>query len=293
MDQKFVGILSVIVASLLFGIHVAINKVGLNEGLHPLSFTLFRAYLAILILLPFVILNRHDGGKIKRRLGPLATLGLVGYGVGPLALFYGLNATTAVNSGFLLQTEPLFITLYGLILLKERVGLRGLAGILALVAGAYLFTTSGSLLIFNPGDLLILITAASWALEAVIYKSRLRELNLFASVFMGYVFGSLLIFASYLALSPPVPSGGWGWILASSVTIAFTMVLYYNAIRLIGAIYATALIYILSALFAAGIAVLSLGESIGPVQGVGAVLILAGAAWLSREAGSRNQQALF
>jgi drug/metabolite transporter (DMT)-like permease len=72
--------------------------------------------------------------------------GVIGFGgvIGPVLLMVGLQRTAASTSSLLLNLETVFTTLIAIALFGERLGVRAIAALAALVSGAALLT-------FEPG----------------------------------------------------------------------------------------------------------------------------------------------
>jgi len=108
--------------------------------------------------------NRLKGHDWRWLMAAIAAGGVLG----PLALFYGLRWTSGYVAGLLLNFEAVFTVALGAVLSSERVGKRGLGGILLVLAGAVLLSGVGPSVIgaIRPlGPLLVVAACACWGLD--------------------------------------------------------------------------------------------------------------------------------
>jgi drug/metabolite transporter (DMT)-like permease len=173
-----------------------------------------RMIFASLILLPFVLFSRSLRGNLAR-LSPkdVALLALAGLF---LALHFmlwisSLSLTGVTSSVVFVTTNPLFVALYTIVVLKERVARTFWFGLgLALLGG--LVIGGGDILGGGArwqGDLLALGGAVAIA-GYFLVGSRLRKrLTLFSYVFPVYSFAAAILFAA--ALVTHMQFTGFGW----------------------------------------------------------------------------------
>ncbi len=185
---------AILAATLLWGVSTSAAKLALLDW-PPLTQAWLRFVVALLVLIPF---NRMMGSRLALGRMP-ALLGLIG-----VALFYalhnlGLQFTSGVNASLILDGgTPALMIVLGAFLLRERPGRRAGAGLLISLAGigvVVLANDSSGFGSFGLGDVLIIVSAALWALYAVIGK------NVFAAEgVMPVVSGSSLYGVLFLAL---------------------------------------------------------------------------------------------
>jgi len=156
-------------ATLLWGVSTSAAKLALLDW-PPFTQAWLRFVVALLVLIP---LNRMMGSRLALGRMP-ALLGLIG-----VALFYalhnlGLQFTSGVNASLILDGgTPALMIVFGAVLLRERPGRRAGAGLLISLGGigvVVLANDSSGFGSLGLGDLLIVVSAALWALYAVIGK---------------------------------------------------------------------------------------------------------------------------
>lgn len=172
----------------------------------------YRMLFSTIVLLPFVLSSNETMAELRRLGGvDLALLSLSGLFLSLhfMSWIASIFLTGVASSIVLVTTTPLFVALYSVFVLRERVpvlfwvGL-GLAALGALVIGGGDIFEGG---MRWKGDLLALLGAIA-AGGYFIVGSRLRKrLSLLAYVFPVYLTATVIIFA--VALSWRLPVGGY------------------------------------------------------------------------------------
>jgi drug/metabolite transporter (DMT)-like permease len=151
---------------------------GLHETMPPIALSFWRWAVALLILLPFALpLLRGKGALLRRHLGILSVLAILGVTNFNTFVYVGLQTTTATNAVLTVSTTPVLIVALSFLLLGQPVSGRQGVGILVSLAGVAVIVSGGdpgSLagLRINHGDLWVLAAVASWALYSVCLRWR-------------------------------------------------------------------------------------------------------------------------
>lgn len=261
----------------------------------PEVLSAWRFLLGALVLLPWVGLREGiDWRGLRRHALPLGVMAVVGIGGFNLALFHGMRHTSAMNGALIMALCPLLITVFGALLTREAVQPRQLAGLASGLSGVLLVISGGSWarlasLSFAPGDLLVLLAAACWALYSVIPRRFIPGLPTLqvttASVTLGGVFLGLNALLSQGSLLTPAPLSVLASVAAMGLFGSGVAYLWWNAgVRAAGP-GAAAVFMNLVPVFTALIGV-ALGQPLTPVYVAGTALVLAGV-WLSTFAPGR------
>ena len=226
-----------------------------------------------------LILNRvkfsdfHKSVLIKGLV--LGVLMFLGYGLQTA----GLNYTTASRSGFITYFYALLVPLFQFLILRKRPLLVNLGGLAVAFTGLSLITGglgSGSM---NPGDLLTLLSAASYSIYIVLLNlwsadenpSVLTALQLLVTALFSFLF--VPFFEEPVLISHPAL-----WLnllylsLLGSVVAVYVMTRFQNSITPTRA----ALLYSLEPVFSVILAVLILREHFSGLQIIGSLLIISG-----------------
>jgi drug/metabolite transporter (DMT)-like permease len=166
---------------------------ALHTDIPPIALSFWRWTTALLILLPFALPGLCAQWPLLLRHWPLLTLlGILGITNYNTFAYLGLQDTTATNGVLLSSATPVIIVALSFLLLKQRVRLPQLLGILLSLVGVVVIATEGrpqSLggMTLNRGDLWILAAGLDWALYSVCLRWRPSELEplTFLSAIMG------------------------------------------------------------------------------------------------------------
>ncbi len=160
----------------------------------PYRFLFYRYFLAsILFAIPYLLLRRK---KINRRqIKTVVLIESLGTVFNLIVLYYGLSLTSAIEASLIGTTGPIFITLAGVLLLKERqeklewlgLGL-SLFGTILIVLTNHQQTTSISLL----GNLLILAYNFLNALYLILAKKYYKNISKSAAGTISFLTGLIL-----------------------------------------------------------------------------------------------------
>jgi drug/metabolite transporter (DMT)-like permease len=221
---------------------------------------------------------------VLRRAPPLrdrafALLGLI-LAVTLVVQFWGTDLAGAAAGSLLTLTTPVFVALLAPVLLGEPTRPRQWAGIALALAGAVLVSgpsRGGSLL----GDVLLLMSALTWALFTVAGAPRVREL------------GALTVTAGASAWAIPFMLPGMAWELLSGHRLQLTQGAVLSALYL--GLFATALAwwawyrgverlpaatsgvaFLLQPVFGVGLSIPVFGLRPGPGFAAGSVLVAVG-----------------
>lgn len=268
----------------IWGLNVTVVKLLLHS-FQPLGLSVARFIIVTSVFAVLVPATEGSPAVKPRHLPLLVLAGLTGIWLNQVAFTYGLQRTTAANMTLLMATIPIFVGLGALGLGWERPGWRhwtgiaiGFGGVAMVVLGA---PHQGSLSSGLLGDLLALLTAASWATYSLLLRP-LMQLYSAPRISLYVVAVGLLVL---LPLGVPQLAGmrasvftGHIWVLLiySSVgSVVLTNIFWYTGIHQLGPARATVYSYFqpfAGLVFAVGI----LREPISLPQVIGGGTILAG-----------------
>lgn len=195
-----------------------------------------------------------------------------------------LRLTSVASAVALVCTNPIFVGLLSLAL-GERPGWPLWLGIGLSVGGSVLIAW-GDLALGGPallGDLLALVGAMAASAYLLVGRRARTETTLFSYVSLVYLVAGLVLLGTALALGLPLPPGAdWPWLVLLALlpqVVGHTTVNW--AVRRLPA-SAVAVAILGEPVGAALWAFLLFREVIGPLQGVGMALVLAGILWTLR-----------
>jgi len=264
-----------ILMTLIWGGTFASIKVAL-EYVSPLLLLGLRFSSALVFSL---ILNRVRIGDFTRSVAGkglvLGILMFLGYGLQTV----GLNYTTASRSGFITYFYALLVPVFQFLILRRKPLLVNLGGLAIAFTGLSLITGglgSGSM---NRGDLLTLLSAASYSIYIVCLNlwsenenpSVLTALQLLVTALLAFTF--IPFFEKPVLVSHPLLWMNLLYLsLLGSVVAVYVMTRFQNSLTPTRA----ALLYSLEPVFSVILAVLILREQFSGLQVAGSFLIVAG-----------------
>jgi drug/metabolite transporter (DMT)-like permease len=279
---------------LIWGANFSVVKYAVSE-LPPLAFNALRFGGASLLILFLSWLVEKDL-RVARRDWPLLVLtAFFANSVYQILFIQGIARTRASHSSLILATTPIWVALFGVLSHSEKLSRRNILGILLAFAGLCLLIGGGgselSLGVQTlTGDALIFSATLIWASYTVILR-RLTRLNAVLKVTAWMlVFGAIPLvmvgLPDLIALDwGSVSTKGWlGLAYSAVLAIALGYIIWNTSVKRLGSTR-TAIYSYIQPLAGVGIAWATLGETMGPLQALGAVGILAGVALARQQAG--------
>lgn len=268
------GIAMALSSAILFGF---VNVVAKGGTVAPLLLAGLTYLVAGVLAAPTLRSFRPDTKDLPI-LGGMVVLGGV---LAPAALFFGLREAAAVDASLLLTCEMVFTSALATVLLGERLRPSAALGILLLLAASVAValgaTRSGQSTLL--GAMLILGAAFGWAVDNILgarLMGRYRPIHMLAVKGLG---GGAIALLAFVALGglPVVPQDQWWRVLfVGGLGIGASAFCFYIALRTIGATRTSALCLPTSALAGAAGGAVVLGEELGFVHGLAALLLAAG-----------------
>jgi drug/metabolite transporter (DMT)-like permease len=273
-----------VLANVLWSLNYATTKYAF-ERWNPLAFSGLR-FTAAGLAMAAIVLRLEGSLRVARRDAPRVVLaGATGIFLNQLTFNYALDYTAAANVALILGAAPAFTAAFAVALGHERVRPVHWLALGVSLAGVALVVQGGSGLegFSLKGDVLAICAALTWAAYSVMLRPLFGRYSAMRLSTLMILVGAVLMapFAAVQLASQNFADIGalrWGALGYSTVfPLVVTNVLYFAALRRVGAARATLFMYLqpfLGALFAA----LLLGEAIGGIQIVGGVFIVGGVA---------------
>jgi len=275
--------LGMLVVCLIWGVNFSVTKLAIGQ-MPALPFTAIRFTLASLLL--WLVLRTLEGpaelphAAVRR----LVVLGVVGNTLYQLAFVLGLAHTTATNSSLIIATVPTVVAVFAGVLGIEQITRRmwtgialGTIGVVLVIATSGVEFSSATLL----GDLLTVLGVLCWAGYTVGLRRLPADISPLRVTMVTTVAGTPgLVLAGLPGMArmtwSAVPGTAWvALIYATLFSLVVAYILWNRSVQAVGGTR-TAIYMCLTPLVAVVAAWLLLGEHAQPLQGIGAVLIVAG-----------------
>jgi drug/metabolite transporter (DMT)-like permease len=270
-----------VLAAALFGAGVPASK-SLLAGLTPFQLAGLLYLGAALGVAPAAV--RSGGLRLPsaRDRGRLRLAGAVAAGgvCGPLLLLFGLRLAGAASVSLWLSFEIAATALVGVLFFRDRIGVRGAAGVLCALAGAALLGAREGASGIAAGGL-VLAACACWGLDnqltALIDSIRPSQIAFWKGLVAGAANLAIGLASAPLAVSAAQIAAAIG---VGTLAYGASIALLISASQSLGATRAQS-VFASAPFFGAGFAMLFLGEPLGAAHLAAALSFAAGAALLS------------
>lgn len=171
-------------AALCFAISFVLIRV-LSDSLHTFQIVLFRAIIAIVLLLPW-LLRAGPRALATTKWGMYGMRAIVAY-VAMVCWFYALGRMVLADASALQFTMPLWAVILAVLFLGERAGLSRWVATLVGFAGALVIIRPG-MIETNLAAIAALVSAALYSVGNIFIKALSRTENATAIAFLGFVY---------------------------------------------------------------------------------------------------------
>ncbi|MEJ2119562.1 MAG: DMT family transporter [Alphaproteobacteria bacterium] len=259
----------------------------LQGAITPVALTFWRLLLAAAILLPFAILPLwRDRLALRREWPKLIVFSVIGLASFNVMVYFGLGSTTAINGSLVNSASPIFVIVISWFGLGERSTWRQYVGVVVSLLGVSAILSRGDperllALQFGLGDLVILGAVFLWALYSTLLRHWPSALKPISFVAMTIVISVVALVPAYAVEYSVVGGFTLTWnvvfgIAYMAILASITGYMLWNfGARAVGAGKASLFLHLIPA-FAAGQAMLLLGETLRLFHLAGIVLILSG-----------------
>lgn len=280
MVKFYMGLM--LVTSLLWGGNFVVAKTLVAHA-SPMTLTLVRWLIAVIVLLPLVWWKEKKLVPAKAALVPLFLMGITGVALFNIFQFLALERTTSTNAGLISTMNTMSIALFSFAFLKEKInGLQLLAMVLSLI-GVFLVLSKGDWQLLwhfqlNTGDLWMVAAVCVWGLYSVCSKWAMQTTSpLMATLYAG-LFGVLILVPFTITdftFSEIDSSFILSLLYTGVISTVVCMVFWNIGVQQLGA--TTSGIFLnFNPIFTALLAFLFIGEQLSWLQGIGGIIVILG-----------------
>ena len=254
----------------------------------PWTLAFLRWSIAFLVLLPFCWYSIIQNLPVFRQYWvTLAFLGFLGMWICGAVVYFALKYTTATNGTLIYTTSPIMVVILEWQFRGRTMIAREFIGILLSISGIFAIVFQGSIqqflqLEFSLGDLLILLSAVSFALYSLILKR-----SVFSNVPSHTMF-AIVCFAGAATIFPfavfeifyfqKFPTGGQEWLNITGIVFfssILSFLIFQIGVNKVGPSMTSLFMYLLP-LYGVGLSVILLNEAIELYHVLGSILIISG-----------------
>lgn len=286
--RRFLPYLILVIPPLCWAGNFVVGR-AVHADVPPAALTFWRWVVATAVLAPFAAADLwRRRARLRGHLGRIALLALTGVVAFQFAVYQGLHTTTAISGTLIIAIIPVAIPLVAFLLEGTRVSLTQAAGIAISFAGVTIIILKGDMaalsgFAFTPGDAWMLVAVIAWSLYSVLIRARPTDLPPAPFLLAIVLVGLVLLVPAYVWETAvgggfrPTPSAllAVGYVGVFASVVAF--ICWNEGVARIGAARAGLYIHLMP-VFAAGLAMLFLGERLHGYHAAGVALIAAGLA---------------
>jgi len=196
MSKRTWALLAAMMVSLIYGVSFTIAKDVMPTYIKPFGFILLRVFGAAILFWLVSFFGPKE--KIQRNDFPrIIAAAFFGVALNMLTFFKGLSYTSPISSAVIMVTTPIIVLILSAIIMKERMEIRKIFGILLGLFG------TGFLILYGKsignatnamlGNFLVFINAVSYAFYLIVVKKLMDKYNAFTFVKWIYTFGLLMV----------------------------------------------------------------------------------------------------
>lgn len=284
-EQKIRGVVAILGASVMWAIEPILAKLSYQSTDFWNTFAT-RTIFSLLVIILFLIITHKPIRIPARHIPPMIYVSLASTLVGDLMYIFALTHVPVVNAVILGHMQPIFVVLFGYIVLKQdKITVYDYLGILFMIIASVMVTTKtlanlAHLKIGTIGDVYVLIATVAWATTAIVARKYLRNIPPVVIAFYRFAIAGIAFFI-YMFATHTLSITSW-YQIALGCVIGIGTILYYQGIRLIKAAQVSAL-ELSTPLFSTCLAYLVLKETISFMQLIGVVLLFGGIYFLSKK----------
>ena len=280
-------------ANFIFGINYAIIKYVTPSYIQPLAVNVVRVLVSVSLFWSLFLMKPGTAAGIQKKDIPRFILcGLTGITLNQVCLIKGLSMTSSFHGAMLSLGTPIFISIFAVWLLKEKMNLTRLAGLACGISGAAILImikdTTGNNTNNMLGDMLALMAAIAYAFYLVLAKPLMQSYSALHVTRWVLTIGALGILPIGWG---PVVHTNWQavhashWLALGCVGVAGTFLGYLMsvyALSIIGPSATGSYIYT-QPVFAAIVSILFLGDHFTLIKAAATALIFAGVYLVNRK----------
>jgi drug/metabolite transporter (DMT)-like permease len=202
----FIAFLLILVSLFWAGSFVVVSIATSQEMMDPIFLGFLRFLVATPLMVLIIVLEKKSLQIPRKELPWIVILGLTGVTLLYLFQFFGIQYTNAPTASVLINTNVIFIAILSVLLLRETLTKKRVAGIVLSFVGVLIIMFSDIAKqqmidsnLFFIGSILMLLSAFCWALYSYVGKRLLNTYDGTVITTYAFLFGTLF----YLPLVAP------------------------------------------------------------------------------------------
>ena len=182
MNKRNLGLLAAFGATVIYGFNHTIAKNVMPIYIEAYGFVLLRVLGATILFWVLSLFIKNE--KIDKKDWPKILLcSFLGMFINKLAFFKGLELSTPINSSILITAVPIIVVIFSAIILKEKLRLWSVFGIIFGFIGALILILYSPVSSFNApnipvGNSLFILNSSTYGLYLIFVKELVEKYNI-------------------------------------------------------------------------------------------------------------------
>ena len=250
-STRATGIALAFVTAVISGVAIFVNGHAVKHFGDATVYTTAKNAVAGVLLLAFALPllggPRSEVPKIrKHRLGLLA-VAVIGGSVPFVLFFEGLSRAEATQAAFVQKTLVVWVAILAVPLLHERLGWPHFAAIALLVVGQAWLVGEAGTVVFRSGEAMILAATLLWAVEVIVAKKLLTDLDSRVLGATRMALGTVVLLGWVLVSGRgdelfSLSGDQWSWVLLTGLILAGYVATWFAALARAQAVDVTAVL---------------------------------------------------
>ena len=197
MNPRSLALIALFIAAIIYGVTFTIAKEVMNTHIHPFGFIFIRVGGAMIIFWILGLFIKGEKSIEKTDFKKIGLAAFFGVGLNMLAFFKGLSYTSPISASVIMLTAPILVLILFTILLKERIELKKIIGIIIGLIGTSILIlygkSVGNATNANWGNFLVFVNASSYAIYLILVKKIASKYSPLTFIKWIYTFGLLFV----------------------------------------------------------------------------------------------------
>jgi drug/metabolite transporter (DMT)-like permease len=250
VNRRSTGIALAFVTACISGVSIWVNSHAVTHFGDATVYTTAKNAVAGLLLLAIAFASAYSvrGPAQPRRHAPaLIAIALIGGSVPFVLFFEGLARAEATQASFIQKTLVVWVALLAVPLLRERLGPAHVAAVAFVIAGQAVLIGEAGTITFGVGEAMILTATLLWAVEVVLAKRLLADVNVRTLAVARMGLGTLVLLGWVAATGRLDDLAGlgddqWAWVLLTGLLLTGYVATWYAALARAQAVDVTAVL---------------------------------------------------
>jgi drug/metabolite transporter (DMT)-like permease len=193
--KKIDGVIYTVASSAAFGVMPILAKIAYKGGTNAITVLFLRFFLAALVILPYIVITKKNFKINKKQLVHIIFLGIIGYSATTYTLFLSYNYISVGLSTTLHFIYPVIVTVFAVVLYKEKLHSSKVLALGLSVLGIYLLVGGGNVTLNFKGICLAIISGFFYAYYIVgASHSEISKIDIFVLTFYLASFAAISFF---------------------------------------------------------------------------------------------------